>query len=217
MKLIAFIVVAATLLQKQAVSKLLPLIVWHGLNDHCSGSAGKIIAILTKFVKDLYVHCIRITDSGSDSDEKSASVWHNTNTQLDRACEAVSRDEKLKNGFNALGISQGGLLLRALIQKCPPSEVNNFVTLSSPHQGVYGIPNCEKIFPAFMCKWLKQVLYPHGYQNWIQGIAAPIQYWHDPYSEQAFQRKSTFLAEYNNEKMRINKCPKEMYKENFLK
>ena len=85
---------------------------------------------------DLYVHCIKIGDS-PQADHRH-SIFMPGQKQLDIACEKVNADENLKNGFNAFGISQGGLFLRALVQTCPPSKINNLVTFSAPHQGVFG-------------------------------------------------------------------------------
>lgn len=35
----------------------------------------------------------------------------NANTQVDMVCQKLATDEKLQNGYNALGFSQGGQFL----------------------------------------------------------------------------------------------------------
>ena len=61
-----------------------------------------------------------------------------------------------KNGYHAVGFSQGGQFLRAVAQRCPDPPMKNLVTMGGQHQGVYGIPNCpgeEQIF----CDLLRKV------------------------------------------------------------
>lgn len=41
--------------------------------------------------------------------EKSFSM--NTNLQVDEACKQIANDTNLKNGYNAIGFSQGGQFL----------------------------------------------------------------------------------------------------------
>ena len=47
-----------------------------------------------------------------------------------------------KDGYHAVGFSQGGQFLRAVAQRCPDPPMKNLVTMGGQHQGVYGIPNC---------------------------------------------------------------------------
>lgn len=48
----------------------------------------------------------------------------------------------LKNGFNAIGISQGGQFLRAYVERCNDPPVRTLITLGSQHQGVMALPGC---------------------------------------------------------------------------
>jgi len=40
------------------------------------------------------------------------------NDQVAEACETLAADPQLADGFNAVGFSQGGQFLRALVQRC---------------------------------------------------------------------------------------------------
>ena len=54
--------------------------------------------------------------------------------QLEMACNMISGDEKLQQGFHAVGFSQGGLFLRALAQTCSSAKVLNLVSVGGPQQ-----------------------------------------------------------------------------------
>lgn len=54
--------------------------------------------------------------------------------QLSLACDVVKKDENLKGGFHAVGFSQGGLFLRALVQTCPAARTVNLVSIGGPQQ-----------------------------------------------------------------------------------
>jgi hypothetical protein len=45
--------------------------------------------------------------------------WTKKLSQIDHVCSTIASDPRLADGYNGLGISQGGLLLRGLAQRCP--------------------------------------------------------------------------------------------------
>ena len=91
--------------------------------------------------------------------------------KIDRACEILQNDPNLSSGYNALGISQGGLLFRGLLQRCPAPPVKNFITFGSPHQGVFGVPECKSTTgSAFLCELVRRLLSEGAYIPWIQGL-----------------------------------------------
>ncbi|CAH8644355.1 unnamed protein product [Heterobilharzia americana] len=53
------------------------------------------------------------------------------NDQLEYVCNMLREDKNFSNGLHMIGISQGGLFVRTLVQKCP-------------QQGVFGIPKCTE-------------------------------------------------------------------------
>ena len=57
--------------------------------------------------------------------------------QGDMLCDMLNSNILLENGFNYVGISQGGILGRYYVEKCGNYQVNNLITLVSPHGGVY--------------------------------------------------------------------------------
>jgi len=52
-------------------------------------------------------------------------------------------DPDFQGEFNVVGLSQGGLIARFIVEQCPTKvPVRNMVTLGGPHRGVAAIPNC---------------------------------------------------------------------------
>merc|ERR1712002_807896 len=135
----------------------------------------------------------------------------NANKQVDMVCDMLQKDEKLANGYNALGFSQGGQFLRAIAQRCPTPPMLNLVTFGGQHQGVYGFPNCPGD-NATMCDYVRKLLNLGAYIEWVQDGLVQAEYWHDPLNEAEYREKSVFLADINQEKT-VNQT----YKTNLLK
>lgn len=82
------------------------------------------------------------------------------NKQVEEACRMIASDPKLKNGYNAVGFSQGSQFLyvlkfpfenckpeytksnisfvnfrRAVAQRCPEPRIYNLISLGGQHQG----------------------------------------------------------------------------------
>lgn len=82
----------------------------------------------------------------------------------------------MSEGFNAVGISQGGLLLRfapthnahwhvilprvsrGLAERCPV-PMKTLITFGSPHQGVFGVPHCVETTDSYLlCELVRQLI-----------------------------------------------------------
>ena len=110
----------------------------------------------------------------------------------------------MAEGYNAVGISQGGLLIRGLAERCPV-PVHNLITFGAPHQGVFGIPECLEATDFYeLCEMARQLLSAGAYVPWIQDLIAPAQYWHDPLNISSYVAGSHHLAPINNELELVN-------------
>ena len=89
-----------------------------------------------------------------------------------------------------------------MIQRCPHANIINFISLGGQHQGVYGVPACSATH--VICRLSRFVLNFFAYTKWAQNHIVQATYWHDPYNEEKYRSKSSFLADINNENM-INK------------
>ncbi|KAK1126130.1 hypothetical protein K0M31_004771 [Melipona bicolor] len=189
----------------------LPVVLWHGMGDSCcfSFSLGAIKKLIENTIPGIYVYSIRL--GNNEIEDVEHSYFGKVNEQVQKVCQQLIKNEHLKNGYNAIGFSQGAQLLRAVIQRCPNPPVKNFISLGGQHQGVFGLPHCG-ISNRIICDYINRVIKYGVYLNTVQENFIQATYWHDPYQEEEYKKKSIFLADINNERY-IN----ESYKENLQK
>ncbi|XP_074272806.1 uncharacterized protein LOC141596512 isoform X5 [Silene latifolia] len=133
-------------LTKAAIS--LPFVVFLGIGETCQ-SMEEFIQILEKDSGN-HGHCIMLGDN------VEVSVLVPIMDQVTLACQKVKELDELKNGYNLIGISQGGLISRGMIEFCDEGpQVKNFISVGGPQAGVAGAPNCSEI-DAYLkgCKFL---------------------------------------------------------------
>ncbi|XP_003399319.1 palmitoyl-protein thioesterase 1 [Bombus terrestris] len=186
-----------------------PVVLWHGMGDSCcfSFSLGGIKKLIENKIPDIYVYSIRL--GNNEIEDVENSYFGNINEQIQEVCEQLLKNERLKNGYNAIGFSQGAQFLRAVIQRCPNPPVKNFISLGGQHQGVFGLPNCGTL-KSKICNYISHMIKYGAYLRPVQGKFIQATYWHDPYQEEEYKKKSMFMADINNERY-IN----ETYKENL--
>lgn len=174
------------------------VVVWHGINsDCCTGNVAKAVEEL-RAEYNVYVRSIQIGDSIQE--DFMRSFFGNINEQVDMVCRMLKEDEQLKDGFNAVGISQGGQFLRAYVERCNNPPVHNLITFGSQHQGVSRFPGCvdgqEKSdwnlfgmvqenaanvmqgggIPGMTCEQINAILLDQAYKPTIQNTLIPAQY-----------------------------------------
>ncbi len=103
-------------------------------------------------------------------------------TQLDHLCQAIYKIDALAEGFNFIGISQGGLLARGYVEKCNKYPVYNLITLVSPHGG------------EFM-----QSIKLDLYTDYLQQHLSVAGYWRNPTLLPTYYKKCQYLPQLNNE------------------
>ena len=64
--------------------------------------------------------------------------FENDNSAVIEVCEKLKSIDELSGGYHAMGFSQGGQFLRALVQRCPNPPMRNLISFGGQHQGVYG-------------------------------------------------------------------------------
>ncbi|XP_038656207.1 palmitoyl-protein thioesterase 1-like [Scyliorhinus canicula] len=187
-----------------------PVVIWHGMGDSCCEEFTlKFIKLVEETVPGSYVLSLKIGKTVQE--EIQNSYFMNVNYQVKLACNILSKDTKLQNGYNAMGFSQGGQFMRAVAQRCPSPAMINLITFGAQHQGVYGLPHCPGE-SSHVCNWIRKMLNEGAYSSLLQDHLVQAEYWHDPLNEALYRNKSIFLAEINQEK-RIN----ESYKDNLMK
>lgn len=212
MNIYGLLLISAVIAVSVAQDGPLPILLWHGMGDSCCNplSMGSIKAMLEKKVGNgVYVRSLMVGDSVMQDIENGFLL--NANTQVDMVCKMISTDAKLKNGYNALGFSQGGQFLRAVAQKCPSPPMINLISFGGQHQGVFGLPHCPGE-NSTLCDYVRKLLDYGAYISWVQDHLVQAEYWHDPLKEEEYKDKSVFLADINQEK-KFNPS----YKTNLMK
>lgn len=113
------------------------ILIWHSALEHCCGDEINSYSNLIKsqLGNDTYIKSVRI--GNSPEEDRILSLTSHPLKQIDKVCREIRNDEKFKNGYFGLGLSQGGLFMRGLVQRCPHPPMKNLITLASPHQGVF--------------------------------------------------------------------------------
>ena len=127
-----------------------PVVLWHGMGDACceKRSLGPVVQrVKKKLGADARVESL-VVASGQDVDDDAStfaqvysSFFGNALEQVDAVCAYLSSKYGTEP-LNLVGFSQGGQLLRALVQRCDTIGVHNLITLGAQHQGVMTIPGC---------------------------------------------------------------------------
>ncbi|KAK9667976.1 hypothetical protein RND81_13G025400 [Saponaria officinalis] len=151
-------------------AQALPFILLHGVREACSHNR------LTFFTTSLAAWsnsngtCLEI-GSGVKT-----SMFRRLDQQVAYACNQIKSMEHLKNGYNLIGVSQGAIIGRGIIEMCADTpQVNNFISLGGPQAGVASFPRCN---------------------NWI----APSGYLRLPNNHRRYLKGCRYLPEINNER-----------------
>ncbi|RHZ86097.1 hypothetical protein Glove_54g14 [Diversispora epigaea] len=174
-----------------------PVVLWHGMGDTCCNpeSIGKIREFIQTSLPGIYVYSIMIGDD--EEEDKKAGFFGNVNQQVSKVCEKLKNDENLRNGFNAIGFSQGGQFIRAYVQRCNDPPVHNLITMGAQHAGVSELPGCEKT--DGLCRLMNNVASHGVYSEFVRKRLIQAQYFKDPRNIETYLAKNIFLPDINNE------------------
>lgn len=171
--------------------KPLPFIVLHGIGDECKNQGLYEFTQILINMSEAVGFCIEIGNGAGDS------FFMRLDKQADLVCEQVKTIPELKDGYNMVGLSQGNVVARAVIEFCddgPP--VNNFVSLGGPHAGTASIPGCSL---TSVCKLFDSLIRLGVYSPFVQNHLAPSGYVKIPNDLAAYYKGSLFLPKLNNE------------------
>ncbi|GEQ70894.1 hypothetical protein JCM33374_g4574 [Metschnikowia sp. JCM 33374] len=175
------------------------IVLWHGLGDNYNSGGMKHAAeLISQLLPDTFVHSVYVDEDPSTDERRS--LFGNANSELELVCSQLSNMTELKDGFGAIGFSQGGLFLRALVQRCPEIAVSTLVTFGSPHMGVSELPICQPP-DDWACKQRNSLLKRQVWQDSVQRTVVPAQYFRDTAQYDKYLKHSSFLADLNNERV----------------
>ncbi|CAA19178.2 palmitoyl protein thioesterase/ dolichol pyrophosphate phosphatase fusion protein Pdf1 [Schizosaccharomyces pombe] len=182
-------------------SEQLPVVIWHGLGDTpTSFTLTEVSQRVQKLTKGA-VYAIRVGDN--EFEDIKAGYLGKLEDQLDEVCDLIGNEDSLSNGFYALGLSQGGLFLRALAQTCDAAKIRSLITLGSPHSGINTIPGCSPT--NLICKAVVHSILGLGiWHSWIQNHVVQAQYYRTEKQYDKYLENNKFLTHLNNEVLHDN-------------
>ncbi|KAJ1598133.1 hypothetical protein NDA14_005698 [Ustilago hordei] len=182
-----------------------PLVIWHGLGDSAhSEGIETFMSQLKEAFPGLYIHSVT-QDATSDSEDRRQGFFGHINDQVQNACEQLAAIDELRDGFDAIGFSQGGQFLRAYVQRCNTPKVRNLVTFGSQHMGIADLPACGSA--DLLCRVAETALRGGIYTDYAQSHLVLAQYYRTPKDPKAFAsylEKNDFIKDINNEGEKTN-------------
>ncbi len=181
-----------------------PIVLVHGVLSDDYGMAPTEHYIKKYMGEDVYIKNVQL---GLGALTSLTNLYH----QVKYLRSAIQSDPKLKDGFNFVVHSQGGLVARYYLEKYNNPEVLTYISWGSPQQGIFGLPGT--LDDRF--KWLDYMEgYAHHilYSKAIQKIVGFAGYWHDTTHYDRYIKKACFLPYLNNE---IPHADKVLFKQNI--
>lgn len=152
----------------------IPIVVLHGV-----ASSSSKMQPFSEWLSHTFNRTVYNLEIGNG---EKTSLYTPLPIQLNELCDIIYSIDDLKDGFDFIGMSQGGLLARGYVEQCNIYPVFNLITLVSPHGGVIKDINLDM------------------YSDFIQDHLSVGGYWRDPLQLSTYLDKCNYLPLLNNEK-----------------
>jgi len=182
---------------KVSDSEYLPVIQMHGMGDFANDPGGMVPLknAISDYLNGAYVLNVQIGET-SIQDIMNGFLM-NLDDQVEYFANVVRNDVNLKNGFNAVGYSQGNLVIRGYIERFNDPPVFNFISMHGPLAGVGAFPGCA--ISHELCILFSEILGAMAYFPFVQEHLAQANYFRDPMKIDKYLAGDRFLADLNNE------------------
>jgi palmitoyl-protein thioesterase len=170
-----------------------PTILVHGMGDSCFNPGFSSLTDLVGSISRQPAICIPAGDT-LESDTTNTFVL-NMNIQVEQFAKAVKSDPRLANGMNAIGLSQGNLVIRAYIQLINDPPILSFISVHGPQAGVGGLPRCNpmKGMAKYICDFVDTVLGELAYNSIVQNALSQANFFRDPQHIAEYLQSCVFL------------------------
>jgi len=185
-----------------------PVVMMHGMGDFGNNPLG-MVPIRKKIGQwtNSYVHSVELCSkatklSGCAIEDQTNGFFMTMDAQVDQFARVVRADTNLRNGFNAIGFSQGNTVIRGYIHKYNNPPVKSFVSMHGVMMGVAGLPQCPMNVTGLgaICRSVDQLLGHHAvYSQFVQNRLAQANYYRDPTDLATYRKSGHFLPYINNE------------------
>nr|GME03694.1 palmitoyl-protein thioesterase 1-like [Ipomoea batatas] len=173
------------------LSHSIPFVILHGLGMQCNDQGSIFYQSSLSMLTGVKGTCLEIGNGAYDS-------WiMPMEQQVHIACEKLRSMPELQQGYNLVGLSQGNVIARGVIELCdnaPP--VRNFISIGGPNAGVSSVPDC------ITGPWCAAVGFYDGmgvYSDYVQARLGPSGYTRLPNDISGYLRGCRFLPTINNE------------------
>mmetsp|Transcript_83059 Transcript_83059/g.240348 ORF Transcript_83059/g.240348 Transcript_83059/m.240348 type:complete len:362 (-) Transcript_83059:131-1216(-) len=184
-----------------------PVVMMHGMGDFGNNPMG--MAPMRKRIAKAtgsYVRSVELCSKpeqleGCPVEDQSNGFLMNMDDQVEQFARVIRSDAKLSGGFNAIGFSQGNLIIRGYIHRYNSPPVRSFVSMHGVMMGVAGIPRCPLHFPGIglLCKTVDRLASLGIYTSLVQRRLAQANYFRDPKRLDTYRKDGLFLPDINNE------------------
>uniref|UniRef100_K4CNI5 Palmitoyl-protein thioesterase 1 n=1 Tax=Solanum lycopersicum TaxID=4081 RepID=K4CNI5_SOLLC len=178
-------------------SSSIPFIVLHGLGESCNDAGSTFYTSQLSLLSKSNGYCLEIGDG----------VYSSYYMPLENQVKGM---EELQQGYNIVGLSQGNMVARGLIEFCDEApRVNNFISIGGPNAGIAYAPACTG---NPWCDGAGGIFGIGIYSDYVQTHYAPSGYIKLPNDIAGYLRGCRYLPKLNNE---IPNATNPIYKERF--
>ena len=166
-----------------------PIALFHGIVESCY--MNKTATLVNSLKRDLGVHveCIEVGNGFMDT------ILMPLQKQVEIACENLNNNPNFQSKFSILGVSQGTLIGRYIIEKCNlKGQVMRYMSFDGPQMGIGSIPRLEC---GAVCDYLVKLTAPLFYR--LQDRIGPAAYFRYRYDQAYYNEHNKFLKMLNNE------------------
>jgi len=141
--------------------------------------------------------------------DSTRPLWEQV-PEIAQLIQTTVSNDSFSQGYHFLGHSQGGLLMRVMLEVIDNHQVDTFVSMAGVQYGIYGVGFVDNYFQNLTDEAITDLFYTSLLQNEFSAA----NFWHGPHSNQDYLHDNIFLPVVNNETPG-NDAPR--YKANFLK